>query len=92
VNARIGQRCLQEPACEAAFAARLRQAVEVYTSLDLTAQRQALQSRVEGLVADPMGPGRDFDLGSFQSEHNETQAFIDQRAAQVMQRITARGY
>jgi hypothetical protein len=90
VSARIGQRCLAEPACEAAFAARLRQAVEVYVALDLTARRLALKSRVEYLLLD--GAGRDFSRSAFDSEHAETQAFIDQRAAQVMQHVSARGF
>lgn len=90
VSARIGQRCLQEPVCEAAFAARLREAVEIFGALDLTARRQGYQAVVEALVATE--PGRAFDMNAFQSEHAETQAFIDQRAGQVMQRLIARGF
>jgi hypothetical protein len=92
VVARIGRRCLQEPACEAAFAARLRQATETFIALDLGAQRAALRTQVEALVAEPVGPGREWNPGGFDGEHAETQAFIDQRAAQVMQQITTRGF
>lgn len=90
VTARIGQRCLAEPACEAAFAARLREAVEVFVALDLTARRRALKARVEYLLLD--GTGREFSQGEFDQEHAETQAFIEQRAAQVMQHVTSRGF
>jgi hypothetical protein len=90
VTARIGQRCLAEPACEAAFAARLREAVEVYLALDMTARRRSIKARVEYLLLE--GTGREFTQGEFDQEHAETQAFIDQRAAQVMQHVTSRGF
>lgn len=92
VTARIARRCLAEPACEAAFAARLRDAVDTFNALDLAGHRQALRARVEEMVAGPEGAGREFNPGGFDLEHAETQAFIDQRAATVMQQITARGF
>lgn len=90
VVARIGQRCLAEPACEAVFAARLRETVEAFVALDLTSRRQSLKQRVEYLLLE--GEGRDFDRARFESRHVETQEFIDQRAAQVMQHVTTRGF
>ncbi len=89
VQGRLGQRCLAEPACAAAFGTRVRQALDVFGQLNMPSRRQDLQVHVNTLMTPD--PGREFDPARFASEHASTQQFIEQRPAIVLQALTARG-
>ena len=90
VTGRIAQQCLAEPACEAAFAARLRVAVGVFAGMNMTTRRQHWGSIVGGLVVPD--PGREFSQGAFDQVHAETQSFIDVRPGIVDQMLIQHGF
>ena len=87
---RIAQRCLAEPACAAAFAARLREAVAVFEGAELEAARAAIAAQLVPLVT--AAPGREFDRGEFDQAQAETAQFIYARPGQVRAGLVARGF
>jgi spore coat protein CotH len=88
-TARLGQKCLADPACAAAYAAKVRQALDLMSSMNMGARRQALQDRIGTLVV-PMA-GREYDAARTANQHADTQRFIEQRPAIVLQALAARG-
>ncbi|HUQ01448.1 MAG TPA: CotH kinase family protein [Kofleriaceae bacterium] len=88
-TARLGQKCLADAGCAAAYAAKVRQALDVMASLNMGSRRQALQDRIGTLVV-PMA-GREFDAARTATQHADTQRFIEQRPAIVLQALAARG-
>ncbi|MBK9034392.1 MAG: CotH kinase family protein [Myxococcales bacterium] len=87
---RIAQRCLSEPACEAAFAARLRDALAAFEDLQLEARRAAIVAQLTPLLA--ADPGREFDPTEFAQAQAETAQFIADRPAQVRAVLAAHGF
>ncbi|KAB2896075.1 MAG: hypothetical protein F9K40_15170 [Kofleriaceae bacterium] len=88
-SARLGQLCLADAGCAAVFAAKVRQALDVFAAMNMGARRQALQDRVGALVV-PY-PGREFDPARTANSHADTQRFIDERPASVLAALAARG-
>jgi spore coat protein CotH len=88
-SARLGQKCLADPPCAAAYAAKVRQALDLMSAMNMGSRRQALQDRIGTLVV-PMA-GREFDAARTASQHADTQRFIEQRPAIVLQALAARG-
>jgi spore coat protein CotH len=86
---RLSQRCLADAPCAAAYAAKVRQALEAFSSMNMGLRRQALQDRIGALVVPDAG--REFDAGRTAQHHADTQRFIEQRPAVVLQALTARG-
>jgi hypothetical protein len=90
VSGRLARSCLAEPACEAAFAERLREVVDVAADLDLETDRARWQDLASALLADD--PGRNFSPSSFAQVHAETRDFLLSRPAEVLRQLAARGY
>ncbi len=86
----IGARCMAEPACQATFAARLAEATVVFESMQLEARRAAIREQLLALVM--VAPGRDFNVGSFETAHSSTAQFIANRAAQIRAVLAAHGF
>lgn len=86
---RLAQRCLADAPCAAAYAAKVRLALELFSSMNMGTRRQALQDRIGSLVVPD--PGRAFDPAATAREHADTQRFIEQRPAIVLNALAARG-
>lgn len=89
VQGRLAQKCLADAPCSAAFAAKVRQAVSAFQSLNMGSRRQALQDRLGGLMIPD--PGREYDANETASDHSSTQQFIDQRPTVVLNALAQRG-
>ena len=89
VNGRLARRCLDEPSCQAAFAARLRETLDAASELDLPGLRRALAARVTELIGND--GGRQYDAGRTAGEHTATEAFLNRRPTVVRERLSARG-
>jgi hypothetical protein len=86
---RIAQRCLADAPCAAAYAAKVRQALDLFASMNMGARRQSLQDRIGTLVVPD--PGRGYNATATANEHAQTQQFIERRPAIVLNALTARG-
>ena len=90
VNGLLAQRCLAEPACEAAFVARLDEAVDMFTSLDLAADAAAFQATIEPHVLED--PRKEVGNGEWQDRNANLRAWIADRPARVRAMMTDRGF
>jgi hypothetical protein len=90
VYGRLGQRCLGEPACAAAFGARAREALAVFADMNMTGMRQGVSTELDTLLVPD--PGREFDQGTYNQAQVDTQSFIDLRPGRLDQQLTAHGY
>ncbi len=86
----LAQRCLAEPACQAAFAARLREAVDVFEAMQLEARRQGIYDQLVPLLA--ADPGREFDRAAFERVNAETSQYIAIRPGQIRGELAAHGF
>jgi hypothetical protein len=90
VYGKIAGRCLAEAACEAAFAARLDQALDVFEGMNLSAAVWQIQQDMQAILQ--VTPGREFDFGSFSNVHSQTQSFISDRPAFVRDAMANHGF
>jgi spore coat protein CotH len=90
VYGKIAGRCIAEPACEAAFAGRLDEALEVFTEMNVAATVSQIQQDMQAILQ--VTPGREFDLGTFSNLHSQTQTFINDRPAFVRSVMTNHGF
>lgn len=83
-------KCLQEPDCEAAFAARLAEAAEVFESAGLGAKAQAIFDQISGAVQED--PRKEYDFQTFVAEHQALQSYITDRPERVRDYLQAHGF
>lgn len=86
----LAVRCLQEPDCEAAFAARLHEVNDLFESLDLAAKAEEVFTQISPAVMED--PRKEYDFATFQSRHQDLLNFIAGRPAQIRMWLTSRGY
>jgi spore coat protein CotH len=78
---RLAQRCAADADCEAAFRARLAQAVDVFEQADLGALAQTIAAQIDpGVNEDPR---KEISYDEFHSRVNDTVSFIDSRPAEI---------
>jgi hypothetical protein len=86
----VARLCVADPACEAAFAAKLRQGLEALAAADLPALARATRDRI---AADVMAdPRREGSYDQFLAQVDATITFIEGRAATIEQDLAAHGY
>lgn len=86
----LAARCVQEPACEAAFAARLAEVNEAIEQLALGPEAEAIFEQISPDVeADPR---KEYDVGTFVNEHEQLQDFIENRPERVRQHLADHGF
>jgi spore coat protein CotH len=90
VSGKIAGRCMQEPACEAAFAARLGEALDVFAAMTPGTTAWNIQQEMQAILR--VTPGREFDLGTFNNVHAQTQDFITNRPDFVRSVMAQHGY
>jgi hypothetical protein len=87
---RIAQMCNADPECQAAFAARLYEVLDVVQTTDVEGQRQAINDQLRPIIE--ADPGREQWVGSFDSAMASTASFIAGRSAQIQAYLTDAGY
>ncbi len=86
----VAARCLQEPACEAAFAARLDEVNEALAASELPARASALFDQLSPAIMED--PRKEYGFDTFVNEHNNLQSFLQQRPDQIRDKLTAHGF
>ena len=86
----LAARCLQEPACEAAFAARLDEVNEILAASELPARASALFDQLSPAVMED--PRKEYGFQTFVDEHAKIQAFITQRPDQIRDKLATHGF
>lgn len=86
----LATRCLAEPACEAAFAARLAEVNDAIEAMDLADQAQAIQQQISSDVMDD--PRKEYGFQEFNNEHEELLDFIADRPDEIRDQLQAHGF
>jgi hypothetical protein len=86
----LATRCVQDPDCEAAFAARLANATDRFEQLGLDATAQAIKDQISPYVESD--PRKEYDMGTFESEHEQLLGFIGSRPERVRQYLSDHGF
>lgn len=86
----LAARCIAEPACEAAFAARLAEVNEFFAASDLHTRHEAILDQITPYVEED--PRREYDMQSFFNRHAGLESFIDDRPDQVRQHLMNHGF
>ena len=89
VSGILASRCLQEPDCEAAFAAKLRETLAVFEAIDHTQTVQQLRDLIITHVMED--PRKEFDFSQWQGHVDDTLQFIANRPARIRQYLSDRG-
>lgn len=86
----LAVRCLEEPACEAAFAARLDEVNEAVAAMDLAGHAEAIFTQLSpAIMADPR---KEYDFQTFVYEHEALLDFIADRPDEIREQLTSRGF
>ncbi len=86
----LANRCLQEPACKAAFAAKVAIANDLFESLDLAAEAEKIQLQIADAVA--ADPRKEVSTDGARRSHMNLVSFIRARPAAVRANLTAHGF
>lgn len=86
----VAARCLAEPACEAAFAARLDEVNEALALADLPGRATALFHQISPAIMED--PRKEYGFDTFVAEHDALQSFLTNRPQQIRDHLTAHGF
>ena len=86
----LAQRCLQEPACKAAFAAKVARANDVFEGLDLASEAERIQAQIAPEVA--TDPRKEVSTDGARQAHQRLVDFIRARPAAVRANLAAHGF
>lgn len=86
----LAVRCLQEPACEAAFAARLAEVNDAFENFGYHDRADAIFEQLSPYIEED--PRKEYSFGDFANEHDGLSGFIDWRPGRVRDLITAHGF
>ncbi len=89
-SAVMATRCLQEPACKAAFAAKVAVANDLFESLDLAAEAERIQAQIAGAVA--ADPRKEVSTDGAVRAHTNLVNFLRARPAAVRANLAAHGF
>jgi hypothetical protein len=90
VSGVLASRCINEPDCQAAFAARLREVNDAIEAMPLQEQAQDIYDQIAADVA--ADPRREYDASSFTSAVYGTIDYINQRPTRIRQILAAHGF
>jgi hypothetical protein len=90
VSGVLAARCLQEPGCRAAFAAKVAEANDLLESLDLAGEAERIQAQIAPLVASD--PKKEVTTDGAQRAHAALVDFIRARPAAVRANLAAHGF
>ena len=86
----LAARCIAEPACEAAFAARLDEVNEAIVAMDLAGDAEAIFAQISPDVMDD--PRREYGFQEFVNEHDALQDFIADRPDEIRDQLADHGF
>lgn len=90
VEATLAVRCLQEPDCEAAFAARLAELNDQFEATDLAGRATFIYNQISPLIMED--PRKEYSFETFQQRHQDLLNFIAGRPAGIRNWLTMRGF
>lgn len=86
----LATRCLSEPACEQAFAAKLKEVNDAFVALDMGSLAAAARTQIEPFVT--ADPRREYDMNGFNNAQNSTQSFIAVRPTMIENYLVQHGF
>jgi len=86
----LAARCIAEPACEAAFAARLDAVNEAAAQMGLAEHATRIFEQLSPAVTED--PRREYDLQTFVNQHDALQSFLEARPDQIRDQLSAHGF
>ncbi len=89
-SAILATRCLQEPGCKAAFAAKIAQANDTLEALDLATEAERIQTQIAADVASD--PKKEVSTDRARQAHASLVSFIRGRPAAVRANLAAHGF
>jgi hypothetical protein len=90
VGGTLAVRCVQDPACNAAFADRLKQVNTLFQGFELQAKAQAIHDLITpAVLADPR---KEMDMNGFNQAFQSTLDYVIQRPPQVVQHLQNHGF
>ena len=90
VEATLAVRCLQEPACEAAFATRLAELNDQFEATDLAGRATFIFNQISPLIMED--PRKEYTFEVFQQRHQDLLDFIANRPAGIRNWLTMHGF
>jgi hypothetical protein len=88
-SGRLARKCLQDPACKARFARRLREAAAIFEAMQLHRRASAIQTQLRAdLERDPR---REFSMNEFDAAFAARQDWIVGRPGQIRDLLAASG-
>jgi hypothetical protein len=89
-SAGLVARCLAEPDCEAAFAARQAEMATLFDSLDFVTEAETIHALISDSVA--ADPRREYDFSDWQSWHDDMLGWIAWRSGRVREILASHGF
>lgn len=86
----LAARCLQEPACEAAFAERLHEVNDFFEGFGLEDRAKAVFEQIAPLVMED--PRKEYDMQTFVNRYEQMFEFFADRPARVRQWLMGHGF
>lgn len=86
----LATRCLAEPDCEAAFAARLAEVNDRFEATDLAGRAEDIFTQISPYVLED--PRREYDFGTFQAQHQNLLGFIAARPDRIRDDLASQGF
>lgn len=86
----IAARCVQEPACEAAFAQRLGEVNDWFAQTDLAGRSEEIFTQVSPYVMED--PRKEYGFNEFVNQHQDLLNFIDDRPGEIAGWLASHGF
>ncbi len=86
----MAARCVMEPACDAAFAAKLHEVNDLFESTDLAGYSDTVFNQISPFVMED--PRKEYDFATFQQRHTDLLNFIAGRPAGIRNWLMQHGY
>lgn len=86
----LAVRCIQDPACEAAFAARLAEVNDAFENFGYHERADAIFEQLSPFVQED--PRKEYSYADFANEHDGLGWFIDWRPGRIREFITGHGF
>ncbi|MFO0552994.1 MAG: CotH kinase family protein [Polyangiaceae bacterium] len=86
----LAARCLEEPACEAAFVDKLKLVKQTVASMSLPETATQIHDQIAPYVAED--PRKEYDVGTWESQQQSLQSFLAWRPSSIDQYIVNHGY
>ena len=86
----VAARCVADPDCDAAFAAKLHEINDMFETGDYAGYAETVYNQISPFVMED--PKKEYDFGTFQQRHQDLLNFINGRPAQIRNWLMQHGY